>query len=187
MIKNDITTEVEMKLPRVPQRTTPGFAFSMVERALSECLAARQFGQKEIAEVLAFFGTDSPKCVFCGAPEVKRWDHLVPVNKGGETVLGNMVPACARCDDSKRDLAFEEWIMSDAKWSLKSRGIKDVDQKVERIKAYVQHYGYTPRSLEQRLDEHDSETLARIRSRLQRLRKDIDALIEDYRTRTGPT
>ena len=159
----------------------------MVERALSECLAYRQFGQKEIAEVLAFFGTDPPECVFCGSPEVKRWDHLVPINKGGETVLGNMVPACARCDDSKRDLPFEEWMTSNSEGSPKSRGIKDVDQRVEHINAYVQRYSYTPRSLEQRLDEYESERLATIRSGLQELRKEIDMLIEHYRTRTGNT
>jgi len=176
-----------MKLPRVPQRTTPGFAFSTVERALQECLAARQFGKEEIAKVLEFFGDDPPECVYCGSHEVRRWDHLVPVNKGGETVLGNMVLACARCDDSKRDLPFEEWMRSDAAGSPKSRGVKDIDQRVESIKAYVHRFGYTPQSLEERLDEHELERLTTIRSRLQELRKDIDALIEDYRTRTGNT
>lgn len=157
----------------------------MIERALSQCLAIRQFGQKEMDEVSAFFGTDPPECVYCGSPEVKRWDHLVPVKEGGETVLGNMVPACARCDDSKQDRPFEEWMMSDARRSPKNRGVKDLDQRVERIKAYIQHFGYTPRSLEQRLDEHERERLETIRPRLQELRKDVEALIEDYRTRTG--
>ena len=72
---------------------------------------------------MAFFGKNPPECVFCGNREVKRWDHLVPVMKGGETVLGNMVPACARCDDSKQAFPFEEWMVSDAKWSPKSRGV----------------------------------------------------------------
>ena len=174
-----------MKFPKVPQRTTPGFAFSIVERALQECLAARRFGPEEIAKVLAFFGADPPECVYCGSHEVRRWDHLVPVNKGGETVLGNMVPACAHCDDSKRDLPFEEWMTSDAAGSPKSRGVEDIDKRVERIKAYVQHFGYTPRSLEERLNEHELERLTTIRSRLQELREDIEELIEDYRTRTG--
>lgn len=173
-----------MKFPRVPKRTTPSFAFSMVERALSECLADRQFSQKEVGKVLTFFGTDPPECVFCGSPEVKRWDHLVAISKGGETVLGNMVPACARCDDSKRDVTFEEWVMSDAAGSPKSLGIKDIDQRVERIKAYIQYFGYIPRSLEERLDEHELERLITIRSRVQELKKDVEALIEGYRAKT---
>lgn len=173
-----------MNLPKVPQRTTPGFAFSMIERALSDCLADREFGQKEIAKVLAFFDTDPPECVFCGSSEVKRWDHLVPVNKGGETVLGNMVPACAPCDDSKQDRPFEKWVMSDAKESPKSRGAEDIDQRVERIKAYIQYFGYTPRNLEERLNKYELERLTTIRSRLQELKKDIEALIDGYRART---
>lgn len=176
-----------MKLPKVPQRTKPGFAFSIVERALQACLATRQFGQEEIAKVLEFFGTDPPECVYCGSHEVRRWDHLVPVKEGGETVLGNMVPACARCDDSKRNQPFEEWVMSNCKWSPKSRGVGDLDQRIERIKAYVQHFSYTPRKLEERLDEHERERLTTIRSGLQELREDVEALIEDYRTRTRDT
>jgi len=176
-----------MKLPKVPQRTTPGFAFSEVERALQGCLAARQFGQGEIAKVLAFFGADPLECVYCGSHEVGRWDHLVPVNKGGETVLGNMVPACARCDNSKRALPFEEWMTSDTAGSPKSRGVKNIDQRIDCIKAYIQHFGYTPRSLEKRLNEPELEKLATVRSRLWELRKDIEALIEGYRARTGNT
>jgi len=173
------------KLPRAPQRTTPGFAFSMIGRALNGCLAARQFGQKEMAEILAFFGTDPPECVYCGSPDVKRWDHLVPINKGGETVLGNMVPACARCDDSKRAEPFEEWMTSGVNGSPQSRGIADVAQRIERIKAYVQHFDYRVRTLEERLDGQELEKLEAIQSLLQELREDVDTLIGDYRDRTG--
>ena len=81
------------KLPRVPGRTTPGFAFSILDRAISECLSRRQFGAVEIKQVIEFFDIDPPECVFCGATPVSRWDHLVPINGGGETLLGNMVPA----------------------------------------------------------------------------------------------
>lgn len=157
----------------------------MIGRALNECLAARQFGQKEMAGILAFFGTDPPECVYCGSPDVKRWDHLVPINKGGETVLGNMVPACARCDDSKRDEPFEEWMVSGVKRSPQSRGIVDVAQRIERIKAYVQHFDYRVRTLEERPNRQELERLKDIQARLQGLRKDVDALIADYRVRTG--
>ena len=101
----------------------------MVERALLNCLATRRFGLGEIEQVLEFFGFDPPECVYCGSHEVQRWDHLVPVKEGGETVLGNMVPACARCDDSKRHLSFEEWVKSDSESSLKNRGIKEIGQR----------------------------------------------------------
>ena len=86
-----------MKLPRVPQRTTTGFSFSNVERAIQEGFARRQFGKAEIRQVLAFFG-DPSQCVYCGSPDVRRWDHVVPVREGGETVLGNIVPRICLAD-----------------------------------------------------------------------------------------
>lgn len=175
-----------MNLPRVPQRTTPGFAFSMVERALNDCLGRRQFGMPEQAEVLAFFfGTGEPECVYCGSHEIGRWDHVVPVMQGGEAVLGNMVPSCPRCDDSKRDLAFEEWMVSGAQWSPATRQVGDVQQRAERISAYMQHFGYAPRMLEHRLEEDEASRVAQIRSVLHGVRQEMDSVIADYRARTG--
>ncbi len=97
------------------------------------------------------------------------------------------VPACAHCDDSKRHPGFEEWMTSDIPGLPKSRGVKDVDQMVEHIKAYIQYFGHTSRSLEERLDEHGSERLMTVRSRLQELKKDIEALVKGCRMRPGNT
>jgi len=157
----------------------------MIRRALSDCLAARQFGKKEIADILTFFGSDPPECVYCGSQDVKRWDHLVPINKGGETLPGNMVPACAGCDDSKRAEPFEKWMLSNAERSPLSPGSADVAERIEHIKAYVRHFDYTARTLEERLNKPERERLMDIHSRLKELQKDIDALISDYRARTG--
>jgi hypothetical protein len=161
----------------------------MVERALKDCLAVRQFGQREMAEVLKFFQApgSEPECAFCGSLDVQRWDHLVAINQSGETRPGNMVLSCTRCDDSKRDRPYEEWMISDAAGSPKSRGIGDVAERIERIKTYIQHFRYEVRPLEERLSADERETLAKIRSDLQNLRDRADALIGDYRLRTGAT
>lgn len=97
-------------LPRALARTTSGFAFSILNRALLEGISDRKFGAAEMRRLLEYFGSDQPRCVYCGAIELARWDHLIPVKAGGDTVLGNMVPACAPCDDSKRDLDFAQWL-----------------------------------------------------------------------------
>jgi hypothetical protein len=125
------------KLPRVPQRTTPGFVFSILDRSIKDCLSRRQFGLVEIKQVIDFFGEGPPECVFCGSAAVARWDHLVPITSGGETVLGNMVPSCARCDDSKQHRPYEEWMLSEGPSSLKGRGVTDVEARIERLKEYV--------------------------------------------------
>ena len=174
-----------MSLPCVPQRTTPGFAFSIMNRALLECIAVRKFGGAEVRELLACFGDNPPVCAFCGQGPITRWDHLIPVTQGGDTVLGNMVPACSRCDDSKGDQPFETWALGPTPGSPTSRGIGDVEQRLDKIRAYVAKYGYLARTPEQRLNGEELRQLEVLRSDLSRVRKDFDELIAVFRKRSG--
>jgi hypothetical protein len=173
-----------MNLPKVPQRITTGFSFSNVERAIQEGFARRQFGKAEMEQVLAFFGAP-PQCVYCGSPDVRRWDHVVPVREGGETVLGNVVPACARCDDSKQHRPFAEWMQGDAPLSPKNRGVENIEKRIKRIKAYAKKFEYAHSYMEDRLTGEEKERLKTIRATLAKARDDLDALIDDYRARTG--
>jgi hypothetical protein len=170
-----------MDYPPAPQRTTPGFSFSIVQRCLRDCIAERQFGRAEMEEVVAFFG--AAECVYCGATPIQRWDHLVAVSKGGDTVLGNVVPACARCDDSKRDRPFEKWALSAAPRSPHSRGVPDVEQRLERITDYAAHYEYLPALPTERLTEEELQQWERIQEDLARLRADVDRFLELHRER----
>ena len=179
------TSLTSKKLPKFPARTTPGFALSIVDRALKECLATRQFGANEMAQVVNFFGKEPPECVYCGSRDVRRWDHLVPITKGGDTVLGNMVLTCASCDDSKRDLSFEEWMMSESRLSPRSRGVLDLDRRIGHIRAYVLHFGYMPLPLENKLDQEELEQLKSIHNEINIVRHKFDALIAHHRARTG--
>ena len=174
-----------MKLPKVPQCTTTSFAFSGIERAIREGFARRKFGQAEIEQVVETFGHDPPHCVYCGSSEVRRWDHVVPVREGGETVLGNIVPACARCDDSKQHRPFAEWMQGDAPLSPKNRGVKDIVERIARIRTYAEEFEYTPSPIEDRFEGGEKERLEAIRATLAKARADLDALIADYRSRKG--
>ena len=174
-----------MILPKIPQRTTAGFAFSIVGRALLECIADRRFGKPEIDQVLSFFGDDPPACVFCGTTPINRWDHLVPISKGGDTTFGNMVPACAKCDDSKRDLPFGEWMIGNAPNSPKTRGIPNLKDRLSKIQAYVRMYGYRPRPPSERLIAGELRRFNTLRKDLGTLRQEFDAFVALYRERTG--
>ena len=145
----------------------------------------RQFGKTDKQHALEFFGLsmESPKCFFCGISDVERWDHLVPVSQGGETVLGSMVPACADCDDKKRELPFDEWMMSDGHSPKINLGIKGVNQRIHRIREYMRHFNYVPSSLEERLNEDESEKLGIIHEKLCKIRSEIEAFIIDYSTK----
>jgi hypothetical protein len=174
-----------MRLPKIPKRMTPAFGFSVLTRAVREGLSTRQFGQQEAETVVRFFGSGPPECAFCGSADVRRWDHLVPVGLGGDTVLGNIVLACGRCDDSKGQREFEEWMLSNAPFSPTTRGVPDVQQRIARLKAYMTQFGYAPRRLEERLSQQELERFATIRSKHRELRCEIDELIEAYQERRG--
>jgi hypothetical protein len=170
-----------MKLARVPSRTTPGFGFSIVERTLLEGLASRKFGRAEALEVARYFGAEPLRCVYCDSEDVRRWDHLVPVAKGGETVLGNMVPACGPCDDSKQHLPFDDWLRRTGP----TRGIANVEGRIERLNAYAHHYHYSVRAFEERLTPDEAEQVREIREAAGAVRSQIENLIAAHAKRNG--
>jgi 5-methylcytosine-specific restriction endonuclease McrA len=44
------------------------------------------------------------KCAYCGRNNIKlAQDHWIPLIRGGPYIMGNIVPACKRCNSSKRD------------------------------------------------------------------------------------
>ena len=172
------------KLPRSPSRTTTGFAFSVLDRAIRENFADRNFGKQHMNDILKFFGSETPECAFCGNQDVKRWDHLVPVRKGGDTVLGNMVLSCARCDDSKQDLDYKVWMMGSSQYSPSSQGVPDLEERIHKISSYVNRYGYKPCPLDSRLDNLENENLDDLQDKLRSIRADLEMLVRNHRART---
>ncbi len=48
---------------------------------------------------------NGPDCE--GAPETM--EHLIPLSRGGDHTVGNLAPACTRCNSQKTDRTLEEW------------------------------------------------------------------------------
>lgn len=49
------------------------------------------------------------KCVYC-FEKYSHLDHVHPVSKGGDTSVENIVPACSRCNISKKDrIIWDTW------------------------------------------------------------------------------
>jgi hypothetical protein len=79
------------------------------------------------------------RCVYCeqGPTRENRGivpDHLVPVTQFGELVLGNTVPACQRCNDSRRD---EDW-----RAYLRARFPEQAERRTVRIEAHLARHTY---------------------------------------------
>ncbi len=98
---------------------------------------------------------------------------------GGDTKIGNMVPACGACDDSKQNNNFEEWMTGNAPKSPRARGISDLESRIDKIKRYASEYGYTPRQPSDRLCESELRQFETLNEDLEKLRKRIEAFIED--------
>ena len=54
------------------------------------------------------------KCHYCGqsfSPEELTMDHVIPVVRGGKSTRGNVVPACAACNATKKYMTPAEMIL----------------------------------------------------------------------------
>jgi hypothetical protein len=48
-------------------------------------------------------------CAYCGKQAPLTMDHLVPLARGGHHSIGNIVPACDRCNSKKGEYLLTEW------------------------------------------------------------------------------
>jgi hypothetical protein len=98
--------------------------------------------EKEIVYALGILGqtTDNVFCVYCG-DKATEWDHLNPLivkqkPTGYISEIKNLVPACGKCNQSKGNKKWREWIKSNAKLSPFTRRIKDIEDRIKAIELY---------------------------------------------------
>ena len=48
-------------------------------------------------------------CIYCGSIDSIEADHVIPISRGGTHSIGNLVPACQKCNRSKSDKYLVEW------------------------------------------------------------------------------
>jgi len=97
---------------------------------------------EEVEEALNILGIDPDafQCAYCGEG-ASEWDHLNPLvmNKrptGFISEIHNLVPTCGKCNQSKGNKPWREWMLSDAKLSPKSKGVSDLERRISRLEAY---------------------------------------------------
>jgi hypothetical protein len=140
-----------------------------VSRGLREIVAPRQTMSKiQWRSVLEEFGGI---CIFCGAAGTAENrgfvpDHLVPVTRFGELVLGNTVPACQACNDSRGE---KEW-----RPFLRSVFSGDAEAQIRFVEQHLATYDYHPVSLEDALSPSERESYLQ-------LLKEWDAMLERAR------
>lgn len=97
---------------------------------------------EEVERALEMLGMTSEtfQCAYCGSV-ASEWDHLRPLVKnkkptGYISEIHNLVPSCGKCNQSKGNKEWKTWMLSAAKLSPASRGIKDITERVERLEVY---------------------------------------------------
>jgi 5-methylcytosine-specific restriction endonuclease McrA len=71
-------------------------------------LLLRTSGRVTVAEWRALVVTYQGRCAYCGiTPKRLEADHVIPVIHGGTNTIGNIVPACPKCNNRKRTKSAE--------------------------------------------------------------------------------
>ena len=99
---------------------------------------------EEIEEALRILGMEPPdvRCAYCG-DKASEWDHLRPLvlqrrPTGYISEIANLVPACGKCNQSKGNKAWREWIVGAARLSPTGRGLGGGADRIGRLEAYEQ-------------------------------------------------
>ncbi len=93
------------------------------------------------------------KCAYCGDKSTE-WDHLRPLVKnkrptGYISEIYNLVPACGKCNQSKGNKYWRDWILSDAKLSPKKRKVSNLEEKIQNLDKYEKWKELNPINLEE--------------------------------------
>jgi hypothetical protein len=128
---------------RMPSAQTPVSRKSTITNAfVSAIIPTIVPTLDEIEQALNILGVDPSdvRCAYCG-DKASEWDHLRPLvwkrrPTGFITEIGNLVPSCAKCNQSKGNANWREWMHSKANRSPTGRGIVDIANRVARLELY---------------------------------------------------
>lgn len=98
--------------------------------------------EDEIRSALSILGMDAAdlRCAYCGE-KASEWDHLRPLvvkrrPTGFVSEIANLVPSCGKCNQSKGNKDWRSWMSSKARLSPATRGVKDLQQRIEKLEQY---------------------------------------------------
>lgn len=80
------------------------------------------------------------QCSYCGS-NATEWDHLRPLVKdkkptGYISEIHNLVPSCGKCNQSKGNKYWKDWMLSTATLSPRSKDIPDLEKRIKRLEEF---------------------------------------------------
>lgn len=159
-------------LRKLPIKVSAGLGLSLIDRAVREAFAVRCMAS-DLEQLRTYFESCGEiRCFYCDAHEPTRWDHLHAVTRDGDTVPGNLVPACGRCDDSKQDRDIDEWVRSTSRHRPPAERLSALQAKVA---AYRERFAYNAQAFEARLSPDERARYRRFRTEIDTLRRHLES------------
>lgn len=132
---------------KVPGKITAAGRGTSISGAFSGAILPRsEPSEDEKLETLAILKLDPERvtCAYCG-DDATEWDHLNPTVKdrfptGFRTEVANLVPSCGKCNQSKGNKPWRDWIQSDANRSPKRRGILDLERRIQNLDEFARQH-----------------------------------------------
>ncbi len=128
------------RMPK-PMKIT-GRSSSITNSFINSIIPVVEPTNEEVKHALDILGMDhdSFQCSYCGTVATE-WDHLRPLvmNKkptGYVSEIHNLVPACGKCNQSKGNKDWRVWMISDAALSPKTKGVSDIQERIEKLERY---------------------------------------------------
>ena len=142
MTKNMLSNAFRMPTPvKITDRTS-----SITNSFVSGIIPAIMPSDEEIALALDALGMDAAdvRCAYCGNPATE-WDHLNAIVRdkrptGFITEIHNLVPACGKCNQSKGNKPWREWMFGPSPLSPASRRVEDIEERAKRIEEYERRF-----------------------------------------------
>ncbi|GHV71637.1 hypothetical protein AGMMS49928_24340 [Spirochaetia bacterium] len=129
---------------------------SLIRNILSR-LGNESFTEDDWKETKKHF---TNRCAYCGTEDKLDMDHAIPINreKLGEHRLGNIVPACSKCNSNKGDKDYKEYLGSNT-------------ERIKIIEEYMNSKNYVP------LEDND-----KLRKILDLAYEEVSSIAERYIT-----
>lgn len=128
------------KMPKTVKIT--GRTSSITNSFVNGIIPVIEPNEKEIQKALEILGMNEDKitCAYCG-DTCTEWDHFRPLVKGKKPTgyiseIHNLVPSCSKCNQSKGNQNWKEWMLSDAVLSPKTKQVRDLEEKIKRLERY---------------------------------------------------
>lgn len=96
--------------------------------------------EAQVDEALRVLEMEHPVCAYCG-DTATEWDHFRPLVIGQKPTgyiseIHNLVPCCGKCNQSKGNKYWRDWMRSGARLSPQTRGVPDLELRIARLEAF---------------------------------------------------